>query len=65
MTFLLLGSLFALVGGVFAFDPDSDSSNVDAWFWGEDVDDVSGYSVASAGYVNNDGRDDLLFRWSA
>jgi len=60
VTFLLAGSLFAFAGVVYAFDPDTDLSNADASFWGEDAGDHSGYSVASAGDVNGDGRDDFL-----
>ena len=39
---------------------DSDLSNVDASFWGEDSDDHSGWSVAGGGDVNGDGYDDIL-----
>jgi hypothetical protein len=60
VTFLVVGSLFAFAGVVYAFDPDTDLSNADASFWGEDAGDYSGYSVASAGDVNGDGRDDFL-----
>ena len=60
VTFLLVGSLFAFAGVVYALDPDTDLSNADASFWGEDAQDYSGFSVASAGDVNGDGRDDFL-----
>jgi len=39
---------------------DFDLSNADASFWGEDAIDHAGYSVASVGDVNGDGRADFL-----
>jgi len=53
VTFLLAGSLFAFAGVVYAFAPDTDLSSADASFIGEDSDDWSGWSVASAGDVNH------------
>jgi len=53
-TYLILGNTSAPWG------MDYDLSNADASFWGEDANDYSGLSVASAGDVNGDGLDDFL-----
>ena len=43
-----------------SFTNDTDLSNANASFIGEDASDFSGRSVAGAGDVNNDGYDDIL-----
>jgi len=52
--------LLLLAGPLMALQPDTDLSAADASFIGEDADDYSGWSVASAGDVNGDGYDDIL-----
>ena len=51
------GKTYLVYGPVYG---DVDLSNADAGFIGENADDQSGYSVSSAGDVNNDGYDDIL-----
>jgi len=53
-TYLMLGRADADWG------MDFNLSSADASFWGEDSEDFSGMSVASAGNVNGDGYDDFL-----
>jgi predicted nucleic acid-binding Zn-ribbon protein len=54
------GQTYLILGKSSGWSMDTDLSNADASFWGEDVNDYSGYSVASAGDVNGDGYDDIL-----
>ena len=41
-------------------DRDTDLSDADASFWGEDSDDLSGRAVSGVGDVNGDGYDDFI-----
>ncbi len=54
------GQTYLILGKSSGWVMDTDLSNADASFWGEDKDDESGYSVAGAGDVNGDGYDDIL-----
>ena len=54
------GQTYLIFGKTSGWSMDSDLSNADASFWGEDEFDLSGYSVAGVGDVNADGYDDIL-----
>ncbi len=53
------GQTYLIFGKASGWNMDTDLSNADASFWGEDADDMSG-SVSGAGDVNGDGFDDFL-----
>ena len=54
------GQTYLILGKPSGWFMDTDLSNADASFWGEDANDHSGYTVAGAGDVNGDGYDDIL-----
>ena len=54
------GQTYLIFGKPSGWTIDIDLSASDASFWGEDVEDNSGDSVAGAGDVNGDGYDDIL-----
>ena len=54
------GQTYLILGKASGWAMDTDLSNSDASFLGEDTQDRSGSSVAGAGDVNGDGYDDIL-----
>jgi len=54
------GQTYLILGKASGWSMDTDLSNADASFWGENANDISGFSVAGAGDVNGDGYDDIL-----
>ncbi len=54
------GQTYVIFGNKSSWTMDTDLSNADASFWGEDMGDNSGWSIAGAGDVNGDGYDDIL-----
>jgi hypothetical protein len=54
------GQVYLILGKSTGWEVDTDLSNADASFRGEDSSDDAGYSVSGAGDVNNDGYDDIL-----
>lgn len=57
----LMGETYLILGKAAAdWEMDFNLSQADVSYYGEAAQDLSGYSVASAGDVNGDGRDDFL-----
>jgi len=54
------GQTYLIYGKAAGWEMDTDLSNADASFWGEDADDNSGRAVSGAGDVNGDGYDDFV-----
>ena len=54
------GQTYLIFGKASGWAMDTDLSNADASFWGENAADDSGRYVAGAGDVNKDGYDDIL-----
>jgi heme/copper-type cytochrome/quinol oxidase subunit 2 len=57
---ILTTTMLVVPANALRYNNDSKLSNADASFWGENVNDDSGNSVANVGDVNGDGYDDLL-----
>ena len=54
------GQTYLILGKASGWAKDTNLSNSNASFWGEHNGDTSGYSIAGAGDVNDDGYDDFL-----
>ncbi len=54
------GQTYLILGKASGWVMDTDLSNADASFWGEDANDQSGRSISGAGDVDGDGYDDIL-----
>jgi hypothetical protein len=54
------GQTYLIFGKPTGWTMDTPLSNSNASFWGENIFDYSGWSVAGAGDVNGDGYDDIL-----
>jgi len=54
------GQSYLILGKASGWSMDTDLSDADASFWGEDTEDRAGFSVAGAGNVNGDEYDDIL-----
>jgi len=54
------GQTYLVLGKASGWAMDTDLSNANASFWGEDSNDYSGFSTAGAGDVNGDGYDDII-----
>lgn len=54
------GKTYLILGEATGWSMDTDLSEVDASFFGEDPYDYCGYSVSGGGDVNDDGFDDIL-----